>query len=94
MKDIINKILRKFFFLSTLFKVRIFSAFVFKKTKDFRKIPIIINNFNRLTYLKDLIFFLEKNGYVNIVVIDNASTYPPLLEYYKQEYKYKLYQLK
>jgi hypothetical protein len=31
-----------------------------------------------------LIEFLEKNGYTNIIILDNDSTYPPLLEYYKR----------
>ena len=93
MKEFINKIIRKYSFLSSLFKIKIYNIFVLKKPKDFKKIPIIINNFNQLTYLKELILFLEKNGYVNIIVIDNASTYPPLLAYYKQDYKYLLYQL-
>jgi len=48
-----------------------------------KKIPIIINNFNRLTYLNRLITSLEKRGYKNIYIIDNASTYAPLLEYYR-----------
>ncbi len=47
-------------------------------------IPIVINNCNRLTYLKKLIDWLTENGYKNIFILDNASTYPPLLEYYKQ----------
>lgn len=47
-----------------------------------KKIPIIINNFNKVTYLKRLITSLEKKGYTNIYIIDNASTYKPLLEYY------------
>jgi glycosyltransferase involved in cell wall biosynthesis len=51
--------------------------------KDYKKIPIIINNFNRLSYMKRLIESLEKRGYTNIFIIDNLSTYPPLLEYYK-----------
>lgn len=49
---------------------------------DYFNIPIIINNFNRLGYLKKLIDSLEKRGYGNIFIIDNNSTYPPLLEYY------------
>jgi hypothetical protein len=48
-----------------------------------KNIPIIINNYNRLTYPKRLIAFLEENGYRNIVVIDNNSTYPPLLKFYE-----------
>lgn len=54
------------------------------KKNDFKKIPIIINNFNRLTTLKLLIESLQKRGYTNIHILDNKSTYPPLLEYYKQ----------
>ena len=53
------------------------------KIPDHRKIPIIINNYNRLGMLKRLIGSLEKRGYTNIHIIDNCSTYPPLLEYYK-----------
>lgn len=49
-----------------------------------KEIPIIINNFNRLTTLCLLIEALEKRGYNNIYIIDNASTYPPLLDYYNQ----------
>jgi hypothetical protein len=52
-----------------------------KKT-DYKNIPIIINNRNHYDYLLRLIQFLEKCGYNNIILLDNASTYPPLLEYY------------
>ena len=47
--------------------------------------PIIINNFNRLEYLKRTIGGMKSRGYENIYVIDNASTYEPLLEYYRSE---------
>lgn len=47
-------------------------------------IPIIINNFNQLDYLLRLIKSLETRGYKNIHILDNASSFPPLLEYYKQ----------
>jgi hypothetical protein len=53
------------------------------KIIDYKKIPVIINNFNRLDTLKKLIDSLEKRGYKNIYIIDNLSTYPPLLDYYK-----------
>jgi hypothetical protein len=53
------------------------------RIKDYKKIPIIINNFNRLDSMKKLIDSLEIRGYTNIFIIDNLSTYPPLLEYYK-----------
>ena len=54
-----------------------------KKIADYKDIPIIINNFNRLTYLKSLINSLTSRGYHNIYILDNQSTYPPLLEYYQ-----------
>jgi hypothetical protein len=58
----------------------------------YREIPVIINNFNRLWMLKKLISALEIRGYFNIHIIDNNSTYPPLLEYYK-ECRYTVYRL-
>lgn len=50
---------------------------------DIRNIPVIINNRNRYRYLLELIEWLESNGMQNIVILDNDSTYPPLLEYYE-----------
>lgn len=47
------------------------------------QIPIIINNRNRYTFLKQMIEQLQSFGYKNIYVLDNDSSYPPLLEYYK-----------
>ena len=47
------------------------------------KIPVVINNFNRLTYPLQLLEFLEHCGFTNIIVLDNNSTYPPLLEFYE-----------
>jgi len=41
-----------------------------------------IINFNRLTYLKDMVEWCQSHGLYPIIV-DNASDYPPLLEYYK-----------
>lgn len=46
-------------------------------------IPIVINNFNRLTFLLQQIRFLEGCGFTNIVIVDNNSTYPPLLKFYE-----------
>ncbi len=47
------------------------------------RVPIIINNRNRYTYLLQLIEWLEKNNYTNIIILDNDSSFPELLEYYK-----------
>ena len=46
-------------------------------------VPIIINNRNRYTFLRQMIEQLQAFGYKNIYVLDNDSSYPPLLEYYK-----------
>lgn len=48
-----------------------------------KSIPMVIINFNQLFYLQQLINFLIERKFENIVVIDNKSTYPPLLNYYK-----------
>lgn len=47
-----------------------------------KSIPIFIVNFNRLISLRNLITILRNRNYDNIIVIDNKSTYGPLLEYY------------
>lgn len=46
-------------------------------------IPIILNNFNRLSTTKKLADDLYNLGYTNIHILDNNSTYPPLLEWYR-----------
>ncbi|PRX45752.1 glycosyltransferase [Salegentibacter salegens] len=75
-------------------KIRRFFETIFgSATKDFKQIPIIINNYNRVSTLKKLISDLEKRGYYNIHIIDNKSTYPPLLDYYKV-CPYRVYRLK
>ena len=49
------------------------------------RVPIIINSFNRLSCLAQLYTALKSRGYENIYVIDNASTYEPLLEFYRKQ---------
>ncbi|MDR3358368.1 MAG: glycosyltransferase [Desulfovibrio sp.] len=44
-------------------------------------IPVYIISFNRKTYLKRLVEWLERKNFRNITIVDNNSTYPPLLEY-------------
>lgn len=46
-------------------------------------IPIFINSRDRLSCLRQQIDWLLSAGYHNIYILDNASTYPPLLNYYK-----------
>lgn len=57
---------------------------LYGKKLDSYEIPIIINNYNRLEYLIRLIHSLKIRGYKNIYVLDNNSTYPPLLDFYKK----------
>lgn len=54
-----------------------------RKKIDFRKVPVVINNINRLSMMKRLIESLEIRGYSNIYIIDNGSTFPPLLDWYR-----------
>ena len=56
-------------------------------------IPIIINNYNRYSAFIKLVDWLSSAGFVNIIVLDNQSTYPPLLEYYKNNTHFKLVRL-
>lgn len=45
--------------------------------------PVFIINRNRVTTTKQLVDWLLKAKTQRIVIVDNASTYPALLEYYK-----------
>ncbi len=47
-----------------------------------RDIPIFINSRDRVTCLKRLVDWLLRSGYRCIYILDNDSTYPPLLDYY------------
>lgn len=71
-----------------------FNRLLRPKCVDIKDIPIIINNRNRLDYMKMLITSLEVRGYKNIYIIDNDSTYPPLLTYYDKECVYPVFRLK
>ena len=50
---------------------------------DSFNVPIYIINFNQLTFLEPMIDQLSFMGYRKIIVLDNKSTYPPLIKYYK-----------
>jgi hypothetical protein len=49
-----------------------------------KTIPVIIINFNQLKALKQLIDFLLERKFTKIFIIDNHSTYEPLLNYYNK----------
>lgn len=46
-------------------------------------IPVFITSRDRPTPLQALVEWLEKAGHEDIFIIDNASTYPPLCEWYE-----------
>lgn len=54
--------------------------------------PVFINVFNRLGCLKKQLERLESMGIGNIILIDNNSSYPPLLKYLSDS-KYKVLRL-
>lgn len=45
------------------------------------RVPIFIVSYNRLSYLKQLVAWLEAANYKNIHIVDNNSDYVPLLRY-------------
>ncbi|HEX6012864.1 MAG TPA: hypothetical protein VFY87_13915, partial [Geminicoccaceae bacterium] len=47
----------------------------------FWDVPVIINSFNRLGSLRRLVGWLLHAEHARVVVVDNASSYPPLLRY-------------
>lgn len=61
-----------------------FNKNAISQNKNYKSIPIIIISFNQLFYLKKLIDFLIESKYHNIVIIDNNSSYKPLLEYFNE----------
>lgn len=60
------------------------NSIIIAQRKNIKSIPVLIINFNQLFYLEQLINFLIERKFENIIIIDNKSTYPPLLEYYKK----------
>lgn len=64
------------------FYFQYFTKTGFLQNWNYKNIPIIIISFNQLFYLKQLIDFLKKHKFNNIIIIDNNSTYQPLLDYF------------
>ncbi|MBA3665082.1 MAG: glycosyltransferase family 2 protein [Bacteroidetes bacterium] len=84
MKELLFKKYKVFKVRCATFSARIKRSFTSTTLRgnEFFNIPIIVNNRNRYTFLKELICWLEQNNYTNIYILDNDSTYAPLLEYY------------
>lgn len=78
-----SKIKKHYNYLHYLF-LRKTNSLVISQIKDPLTIPIIIVNYNQLQYLKELLQFLLKRNFKNIIVLDNQSDYQPLLDYYKE----------
>jgi hypothetical protein len=49
--------------------------------RDFKRVPIVVICRDRLAPLRDLLAWLDGAGYTRRVLVDNASTYPPLVDY-------------
>ena len=95
--ETVKKVIRPVYYKVLYWQIRLRNfSYLFQGKKprlqDPKKIPIIINNRNRVSTLKLLIEALERRGYYNIYIIDNNSTYPPLLEYY-ENCKYPVFRL-
>ena len=73
----------RWFKLKAVIKRRLFAQKKYNNATSFYNIPIIINNRNRLTYLKEQVDWLTRAGYTNIYILDNDSNYQPLLDFYK-----------
>lgn len=54
-----------------------------KYEHNMKNLPIFILNKDRLEALKEVVASLHKRNYTNITIIDNKSTYEPLLEWYR-----------
>ena len=59
--------------------------------KDMKNTYIFICSYNRLEPLKALFNALVSRGYYNIVILDNCSTYQPLLDWYRTLDKGEVY---
>ena len=51
---------------------------------NWRDVPIFINARDRLGVMKRMINWLLDAGYRKLIILDNRSTYPPLLKYYSE----------
>jgi hypothetical protein len=89
----IKKIFRPAYYLIQRKRMAVHSLLFKSRIEDYHQIPIIINNYNRLSFLLLLLSELEKRGYKNIYIIDNSSTFQPLLDYYST-CPYKVFRLK
>jgi len=60
-----------------------------KDTLIKKNVPAVIIGYNQYTYIKNMVAQLEKYT-TDIIVVDNNSTYKPLVDYYENDFKYTL----
>lgn len=46
-----------------------------------QSLPVFVNSFNQLTYLRDSLDWFQRHGFANVTVLEQGSSYPPLLDY-------------
>lgn len=49
-------------------------------------VPVFVNSFEQPTYLRNMLEWLVANGFGRVIVMDQSSTYPPLLDYYHSDH--------
>jgi hypothetical protein len=65
--------------------------YILNTTTELKSTYIFICNYNRLQTTKKLTELLNAKGYFNIVILDNGSSYQPLLEWYNSLSTTKVY---
>lgn len=65
-----------------VFLQKILNPIIRHQVNNPKSVPIIIISFNQLFYMKKLVDFLLNRNFSNIIIIDNNSTFPPLLDYF------------
>jgi hypothetical protein len=63
---------------------RSYGRFVVQRDWDYLTTPIVIVNRNRFEYLEKQVTYLHDHGFSNLIILDNESTYEPLLRYYEK----------
>jgi glycosyltransferase involved in cell wall biosynthesis len=89
-----RKVIKGIIYSIVFYYRRTLELMIPSKFRSMNSIPVIINSYNRLEYLRKLVSWLEENNFTNIYIIDNNSTYPPLIDYYNNEYKHNIFKLK
>lgn len=81
LKNVVSIILKYIKNVYYIFYNKFFNATIKEQNRNYKSIPIIIISYNQLVYLKELIDYLMKRDYNNIIIIDNNSNFPALLKY-------------